>query len=190
MPSQRRRAPRPSSAPTHKATLRKAPAKAHAALRARGLAKTESRKVAAKAKSDKNVSRLRGEAALSEYRKGEAMERFRKEQPQAWLQAQRLHRVLEIQSQIDGNAFPPGCCFLHGNLISVSHVCVRQIREVNLETCQVTIEIHGDDNLEEGIVIIPLESVEWFGFPAKAVPVDVHFHGFAANELVVKPPTS
>ncbi|HYE06234.1 MAG TPA: hypothetical protein VEL07_12035 [Planctomycetota bacterium] len=194
MASTRRRAPRPSPASTQKASLRKAPAKApakaHTALRARGLAKPDPRKLAAKAKADKNVSRLRGEAALSEYRKGEAMERFRKEQPQAWLQAQRLSRVLEIQSQIEGNAFPPGCCFLHGNFISVSHVCVRQIREVNLETCQVTIEIHGDDNLEEGIVIIPLESVEWFGFPAKAVPVDVHFHGFVANEVVVKPPVS
>ncbi len=167
----------------------RAPAKPHASTRgstrakARHLAKAEPVKA-------KNISRLRGEAALSEYRQGKAMELFRKQQPQAWLQAQRLARVLEIQGQMQGNAFPPGCCFLHGNLTSVSHICVKQIREVNLETCQVTIEIHGDDHLEEGVVIIPLESVEWFGFPAKAVPVDIHFHGFTGNEPVVKPPTT
>ena len=142
------------------------------------------------ARKPRDISRLRGAAALSEYRQGQAMERFRKEQPQFWLQAQRLGKVLEIQQQIEGNAFPPGCCFLHANLVSVSHVCVKQIREVNLETCQVTIEIHGDDNLEEGIVIIPLETIEWFGFPAKAVPVGVHFQGFSATDPVVTPPKS
>ena len=141
-------------------------------------------------KKPRDLSALRGAEALAEYREGQAMERFRKEQPQFWLQAQRLGRVLEIQQQIDGNAFPPGCCFIHANLVSNSHFCVKQIREVNLETCQVTLEIHADDNLEEGIVIIPLETVEWFGFPAKAVPVGVHFRGFATHDQVVTPPTT
>jgi hypothetical protein len=183
-PMGKRRSPTNPRASAHRprGAAKAKPGGSAAKHKPRASAKAELRKV-------RDPSGLRGDAALAEYKRGEAMERFRKQQPQLWLQAQRLGRVLEIQNQVEGQVFPPGCCFLHANLVTVSHFCVRQVREVNLDTCQVTLDIHGDDNLEAGIVVIPLETVEWFGFPTRAVPTGVHFQGFAAGEPVMKPPS-
>jgi hypothetical protein len=111
-------------------------------------------------------------------RREQALERFRQANPQLWLQSQRVGRIIEIQQEIDGKAFPEGSCFVHANSVAASSFCLKRIQEVNLDTCQVTLEIYGDDNLESGIVVLPLESIEWFGFPSKAVPVEIHFRGF------------
>ncbi len=126
-------------------------------------------------------NRRRPVSALERFKQELGIARYREQNPHMWMQAQRLLKLLEIQFQAPEQQFPPGYCFLHANLVTVSSFCVKQLCEVNLETCQVTVEIHGDDNLEGGIVIIPLETIEWFGFPAKAVPVDIHFKGFAVE---------
>jgi hypothetical protein len=70
---------------------------------------------------------------------------------------------------------------LHANTVTSHDFCVKKITGVDLDTCQVTIEIYGDEELEGGIVVLPLETVEWFGFPAKAVPIGVHFEGFISR---------
>jgi hypothetical protein len=121
------------------------------------------------------------EAHLAEFQRQAAMDRFRDEKPQMWLQHLRVLRVVEVQEGLPGGAFPAGACFLHGNLVSTQHFCVKRISGVDLDTCQVTVEIYGDEDLEEGVVVLPLEAIEWFGFPAKAVPVGIHFEGFTGK---------
>ena len=39
--------------------------------------------------------------------------------------------------------------------------------------------------------MLPLETLEWFGFPAKAVPIGIHFEGFISRSKpeVVPPAT-
>lgn len=54
---------------------------------------------------------------------------------------------------------------------------------VDLDTCQATIEIYGDEHLEAGVVMIPLEVIEWFGFPATAVSTGIRFEGFEGSML-------
>ena len=35
--------------------------------------------------------------------------------------------------------------------------------------------------MEAGVVVLPLETIEWFGFPARAVPTGIHFQGFTGH---------
>ncbi len=123
-----------------------------------------------------------------EFRREMALDRFREEKPQLWLQYQRCLKLIEIQERLDDKVFPRGHCFLHSNTVSQSHFCVRRVTGIDLDTSQITLEIYGDDELEDGIVVLPLETVEWFGFPANAVPVGVHFQGFTG--VPAKPATT
>ncbi len=118
------------------------------------------------------------EQHLAEFKQQMALERFQEERPQLWLQSQRVGKLIEIQNQLDSETFPEGSCFLHANLVGSQSFCVKRITGIDLDTCQVTLEIYGDEDLEGGIVVLPLETVEWFGFPAKAVSMGVHFQGF------------
>ena len=111
-----------------------------------------------------------------------ALERFRDEKPQMWLQSQRMGKLVDIQGQLDNETFPEGSCFLHCNTVGTSVFCIKKITGIDLDTCHVTCEIWGDEELEGGIVVLPLETIEWFGFPSKAVPIGVHFQGFTKNE--------
>ncbi len=117
-----------------------------------------------------------------------ALERFQEEKPQMWLQSQRIGKLVDIQNQLDGDQFPEGSCFLHTTTGGTNAFCVRRITGIDLDTCQVTLEIHGDEELEGGIVVLPLESIEWFGFPSKAVPIGIHFQGFTRNHDDTKKP--
>jgi hypothetical protein len=139
-----------------------------------------------KRKTDDTVISKAREDAVSDFKRELTLERFREANPQLWLQSQRIGRVLEIQSSMPNQCFPEGSCFLHANLVTVSSFCVKRIQEVNLDTCQVTVEIHGDEDLEAGIIIIPLENVEWFGFPSTAVPIEIHFQGFTGLDTTGK----
>lgn len=129
----------------------------------------------------------RGGKALDGFKRELAMQELRRLNPQMWLQANRLIKLLEIQQRLPTQQFPPGCCFLHANTVTTSSFCVKRVAEINLDSFQVTVEIHGDEHLEEGLVLMPLEVIEWFGFPAKAVPTGVHFAGFTESEQAPNP---
>jgi len=118
------------------------------------------------------------EKYLAEFRRQVALERFQEERPQLWLQSQRVGKLVEIQEQVDGEMFPEGSCFLHASLVGTQSFCVKRITGIDLDTCQVTLEIYHDDDSDGGIVVLPLETIEWFAFPAKAVSMGVHFQGF------------
>ena len=121
------------------------------------------------------------EKYLQEFKRQLALERFQEERPQLWLQSQRVGKLVDIQTQLDDETFPEGSCFLHANLVGSQSFCVKKITGIDLDTCQVTLEIYGDDDVEGGIVVLPLETIEWFGFPAKAVSMGVHFQGFTGH---------
>lgn len=118
---------------------------------------------------------------LSEFQQQLALQKFQEERPQLWLQSQRVTKLVEVQNQLADEEFPTGSCFLHANTVSFSSFCVKKVIGIDLDTCQVTIEIYGDDNLEAGVVVLPLETIEWFGFPATAVPTGIHFEGFTGS---------
>lgn len=115
---------------------------------------------------------------------------FGRQQLHLLLQARRLGKLLAIQQNIPNQEFPPGVCFLHVNLPSTNSICVRSLVEVDLEACTVLIAIHGDQELESGHVILPLEGLGWIGFPDKQVPVGIPFAGFhlptSGKPLLVK----
>jgi len=134
------------------------------------------RKAAAK-QAAKTATRDAAKRASASQR---SLAHLRQRSPHLYMQVQRIGRLMEIQSRMKDDAFPPGCCFLHANVVTVSNFCVKQIKEINLETSQVTVDIHGDEHLEAGIVLLPLETIEWFGFPSTAVPIEIHFHGFTS----------
>ena len=56
---------------------------------------------------------------------------------------------------------------------SVDSFSVRRAVEVDLDTCTVTLAIHGDEVLEAAHVVLPLQAIGWIGFPQKAVAVGV-----------------
>jgi hypothetical protein len=126
--------------------------------------------------------RSRKDEARDEIMRELALDRFREEKPQMWLQSQRVGKLVDIQGQLDHETFPEGSCFLHCNTVGSSAFCVKKITGIDLDTCQVTCEIWGDEELEGGIIVLPLETIEWFGFPSKAVPIGIHFEGFTKND--------
>lgn len=135
-----------------------------------------------KCKTEERAQKKARERELRDFKRELSLDRFREANPQLWLQAQRVGKLLEVQAEMPDHAFPEGSCFLHANLVTVSSFCIKRIQEVNLESCQVTVEIHGDEDLEAGVVIIPLETIEWFGFPSTAVPIEIRFRGFTGLE--------
>jgi hypothetical protein len=118
---------------------------------------------------------------VAELHREMALERFQSEKPQMWLQSQRAAKLVEIQENLEDEAFPEGTCFLHASTVSMQTFALKRITAIDLDTCQVTIEIFGDEELEAGVVVLPLESIEWFGFPSKAVPIGIHFEGFTTT---------
>ena len=129
------------------------------------------------AKKTKPSTRTR-QKIVAELQRELALERFQSEKPQMWLQSQRVAKLVEIQETIEEECFPEGTCFLHASTVGMHAFAVRRITGIDLDTCQVTVEIYGDEELEQGVVVLPLESVEWFGFPSTAVPIGIHFEGF------------
>jgi hypothetical protein len=117
------------------------------------------------------------EKHLAEFREQLAIERLQERNPAQWVAFQRVHKLADIQEKLDGGVFPDGACFLHATTIGSQHFRVRRVTGIDLDSFQVSIEIYSDDELEEGIVVLPLEQVEWFGFPSRAVPIH-HFQGF------------
>lgn len=117
------------------------------------------------------------EKHLQEFREQLAFERLQERNPAQWIAFQRVHKLVDIQEDLEGGAFPDGACFLHASTVGSQHFRVKKITGIDLDTFQVSVEIYGEDELEEGIVVLPLEQVEWFGFPSRAVPTH-HFEGF------------
>ena len=117
------------------------------------------------------------ERHLAEFREQLAFERLQERNPAQWVAFQRVHKLVDIQEQLDGGVFPDGACFVHASVVGCQHFRMRKVTGIDLDTFQVTFEVYGDDDVEEGIVVLPLEQVEWFSFPARAVPPH-HFQGF------------
>lgn len=147
------------------------------------------------AKSPKGAKQATDKAAatLRAYARGLMAVGWRKRNQGLWLQAQRLGKLVAIQSGLADERFPPGCCFLHANVPSVTSFCLKRIVEIDLNAACLLLEIYGDEELEEGHVMVPLEAVGWFGFPGKAVPVGTSFAGFTLplegpSPVVVHPP--
>jgi hypothetical protein len=130
--------------------------------------------------SEKLKRRVRDEV-ISDVKRQMALDRFQEERPQLWLQSQRVTKLVEVQSQLEDETFLEGSCFLHANTVGFSTFCVKKVIGIDLDVCQVTIEIYGDEHLEGGVVVLPLETIEWFGFPARAVPTGIHFQGFTGH---------
>ncbi len=119
---------------------------------------------------------------VAELQREMALERFQSEKPQMWLQSQRVAKLVSIQEELEDESFPEGSCFLHTTTVGTHAFAVKRITGIDLDTCQVTIEIYGDEELEMGVVVLPLECIEWFGFPSKAVPIGIHFEGFTKTQ--------
>ena len=132
----------------------------------------------AKARSPKDQKAKVREEVVTEMQQQMAMDKFEQERPQLWLQSQRVMKLVEVQTELENEEFPEGSCFLHASTVGFSSFCVKKVIGIDLDTCQVTIEIYGDEHLEAGVIVVPLEAVEWFGFPAKAVSNGIHFEGF------------
>ncbi len=130
------------------------------------------------------------EEVLSEMHQQMALDKFQAERPQLWLQSQRVMKLVEVQSELENDQFPEGSCFLHANTVGFNSFCVKKVIGIDLDTCQVTIEIYGDEHLEAGVIVVPLETIEWFGFPAKAVPTGIHFEGFTHHIATQKTETA
>ena len=131
-----------------------------------------------KARPTKDQKARVREEVISEMHQQMALDKFQAERPQLWLQSQRVMKLVEVQSELENEEFPEGSCFLHANTVGFNSFCVKKVIGIDLDTCQVTVEIYGDEHLEAGVIVVPLETVEWFGFPAKAVPTGIHFEGF------------
>ncbi|MFW5830417.1 MAG: hypothetical protein ACOCXA_09175, partial [Planctomycetota bacterium] len=101
------------------------------------------------------------EQILSEIQEQEALEEFRQNRPEMWLQVMRVGRMLELQEDLDDEIWPEGSCFLHANTVGFQSFCVRRVLDVDLETCTVALSIYGDEDLEDGTVLIPLEAISW-----------------------------
>lgn len=112
---------------------------------------------------------------------------FGRQQMHLLLQARRIGKLLAIQQNVPKQEFPPGVCFLHVNLPSTDSICVRSLVEIDLDACTVLVAIHGDQELESGHVILPLEGIGWIGFPDKQVPVGIPFAGFHLPTATGKP---
>jgi hypothetical protein len=131
-----------------------------------------------KERSSKDTKAKVREEVLGEVRHQLALDKFQEERPQLWLQSQRVMKLVEVQAQLENDEFAEGSCFLHANTVAFASFCLKKVVGIDLDTCQVTLEIYGDEHLEAGVVVVPLETIEWFGFPAKAVPTGIHFQGF------------
>ncbi|MCS6970875.1 MAG: hypothetical protein NZ552_07705 [Planctomycetes bacterium] len=119
------------------------------------------------------------ERLFAEFREQLAVERLQERSPTQWVAFLRINRVVDIQKQLPGGVFPDGACFLHASTAGTQHFRVRRVVGVDPEALLVSIEIYADDELEEGIVLLPFEHIDWFGFPARAVPTH-HFQGFVS----------
>lgn len=122
------------------------------------------------------------EQILNEYREQELIEEFQLQRPDLWLQVQRLSMVMELQGTLEENIFQRGTCFVHVNLPGVDEFCLRQVQEIDLETCLARLDIYDSQDLVEGIVCIPIEAISWFGFPGREVQPTFQFKGFNTRQ--------
>lgn len=121
------------------------------------------------------------EQLYAEFNQEIALERFQAERPDLWLQAQRTGKLMDLQQDMQDGIFPEGSCFCYANLPVYNAFAVRQVLEIDLDACQVILEIYGDGDLKNGTVILPLEAISWFGFPKEAVPLQFTFQGFISR---------
>lgn len=118
------------------------------------------------------------EQIIGEFLEESAFAEFQETRPDLWMQVKRLNKVVELQEESEGEMFPSGSCFIHANTPDYQTFCVKRILEIDLESCMVIVEIHGDDELLDGVVMIPLEALSWYGFPSETVKMESHIRGF------------
>lgn len=132
--------------------------------------------------ADADVSDEVREAIISEFLEEAALEDFKQARPDLWMQVKRLNKVLELQDETEDQRFESGTCFIHTNTPDYQGFCVKRLIEIDLESCMVVFEIYGEDELRPGVVMLPLETIAWFGFPTEKVAMDVHFRGFTFGQ--------
>ena len=130
--------------------------------------------------ADEEYDELR-EQIIGEFLEESAFEEFQQTRPDLWMQVNRLHKILELQEDAEKGNFPSGSCFIHANTPDYQTFCVKRILEIDLESCLVVVEIHGDDELLDGVVMLPLETLSWYGFPSETVKMESHIRGFLAG---------
>jgi hypothetical protein len=123
---------------------------------------------------------LRAEIS-AEFQHELAMERFQQEHPDLWIQVNRMGNLMELQEECENGLFPPGSCFIYANVPCYQNFAVKRVLGVDLDTCQTQLDIYGDSELEEGTVILPLESISWYGFPQNAIPLNFAYSGFSTK---------
>lgn len=122
------------------------------------------------------------EAIINDFLEEAAFEEFKQARPDLWMQVKRLNKVLDLQDDSEDQCFQSGTCFIHTNTPDYQGFCVKRVIEIDLESCMVVIEIYGEDELRPGVVMLPLETIAWFGFPTEKVAMDVHFRGFTFGQ--------
>ena len=131
-------------------------------------------------------------ATLKAFARALDMIGWRKRNHGLWLQAQRVVKLITKQSEQPDGCFPPGNCFIHANVPTVNSFCIKRIVEIDLSTATLFMDIYGDEELQEGSVLLPLEAISWFGFPGQPVLVSTVFAGFTlpkGTAPVVVPPS-
>ena len=115
-----------------------------------------------------------------------ALERFQQERPELWIQVSRIGHLMDLQGECEHGEFPPGSCFIYANVPGYQNFAVKKVLGVDLDTCQTTIDIYGDNDLEEGTIMLPLEAISWYGFPKQAVPLTFRYLGFSIKRAPEK----
>ena len=123
------------------------------------------------------------EQVLDELRREQALEEFQATRPDAWMQVERVRRIIDYQEEMDDESFPKGSCFVHVNLPDVTSLSLKRVMDICLQSCLVSLEIYEDDSLEAGMVLVPLEGISWFGFPEKHQNYKFAFRGFTYGQI-------
>ena len=123
------------------------------------------------------------EQLLDELRREQAPEEFQATRPDAWMQVERVRRIIDYQEEMDDECFPKGSCFVHVNLPDVSSLSLKRVMDICLQSCLVSMDIYEDESLEAGMVLVPLEGISWFGFPEKHHNSKFAFRGFTYGQI-------
>ncbi len=137
--------------------------------------------------SDADQLRATIEAELAQQA---AVDKFQAERPDLWIHVQRVAQIIDWQEEAEAGCFPPGSVFLHTGLPDQQVFSLKRVLEISLDTCCTVIEIHGDNELEAGTAVIPLEAVTWIGLPAERIPLTFEMRGLTASEPPVRERTA
>ena len=95
------------------------------------------------------------------------MERFQQEHPDLWIQVNRMYGKFDgAPGGVRKRTFPSGSCFIYANV-----PCYQKLRRktgvlgVDLDTCKPRSTSTAIASLKKVHIVLPLESISWYGFP-------------------------